>query len=246
MFEGFQRKTDHHARRRFAFSTGASLVLYGLVGVAVVWAASKPEPAQAPDESVAVTFQPMPEAPPPAPPPPPPAVPADMKVKRVKTPRPVEPLRAPEEVPAEPLPEAEPTNDAVEVADGTAGEAGGVEGGTAAPPAPPPPAPPPPKPTRADPINLPEQATPPVAADDNRQPDYPAEARAKGLEGQVILKIVVSESGAVTRVEVLRGDEPFAAAAMAAVKTWRYSPALVEGRPTAVFRIVKIPFRIKS
>jgi protein TonB len=34
-------------------------------------------------------------------------------------------------------------------------------------------------------------------------------------------------------------------AAVAAVKSWRYAPALVSGQPTAVFRIVKIPFRLK-
>jgi protein TonB len=76
-------------------------------------------------------------------------------------------------------------------------------------------------------------------------PRYPAAARAKGREGQVILKIVVSETGRVTRVQVLRGDEPFASAAVAAVKLWRYRPARVDGQATAVFRIVKVPFRLR-
>jgi protein TonB len=84
-----------------------------------------------------------------------------------------------------------------------------------------------------------------VASDDNVPPEYPAEMRERGVEAKVILKIVVSESGLVTKVEVLRGDEPFVSAAIAAVKTWRYSPALVGGEPTPVFRIVQLPFRLK-
>ncbi len=44
----------------------------------------------------------------------------------------------------------------------------------------------------------------------------------------------------------MRGEEPFVTAAVAVVKTWRYRPALVDGQPTAVFRIVKVPFRIRS
>ena len=39
---------------------------------------------------------------------------------------------------------------------------------------------------------------------------------------------------------------PFVAAALAAVRTWHYSPALVDGQATAVFRIVKIPFRLRG
>ncbi|MCK8501418.1 energy transducer TonB [Myxococcus fulvus] len=62
----------------------------------------------------------------------------------------------------------------------------------------------------------------------------------------VILKGVVEVDGRVTQLKVMRGDEPFASAAMSAVRTWRFKPAVVEGRPTAVFRIFKVPFRLKS
>ncbi|NMO21006.1 energy transducer TonB, partial [Pyxidicoccus fallax] len=99
---------------------------------------------------------------------------------------------------------------------------------------------------RAAPINLPESATPPEPLTSNLIPEYPSDARAKGLEGMVILKGVVEVDGRVTQLKVMRGDEPFASAALAAVKTWRFKPAVVEGRPTAVFRIFKVPFRLKS
>ena len=77
-------------------------------------------------------------------------------------------------------------------------------------------------------------------------PEFPAEAKAAGQQGMVILKIVVTQDGRVGAVKVMRGEEPFVAAALAAVKTWRFDPALVDGQPTPVFRILKIPFRIRS
>ncbi|MCB9562617.1 MAG: energy transducer TonB [Kofleriaceae bacterium] len=77
-------------------------------------------------------------------------------------------------------------------------------------------------------------------------PVYPEKARHDGLEADVILKIKISASGDVIAVEVVRGDEPFASAAVAAVKTWHYAPAKVDGRPASFVRLVKIPFRIHA
>ncbi|MCY1019956.1 TonB family protein [Pyxidicoccus sp. MSG2] len=95
------------------------------------------------------------------------------------------------------------------------------------------------------PINLPEDARPPVESAANVPPEFPQSARAAGREGQVILKVVVTETGQVRDVSVLRGEEPFVSAAVRAVGTWRYQPALLEGRPIAVYRVVKVPFRLR-
>jgi TonB family protein len=62
----------------------------------------------------------------------------------------------------------------------------------------------------------------------------------------VILKLTISASGEVTDVQLVRGDEPFAAAAMEAVRTWRYRPAQLDGRSVAAVHMVSIPFRIRS
>jgi protein TonB len=93
---------------------------------------------------------------------------------------------------------------------------------------------------------MPEDATPPKAQGGNTPPEYPGDARAAGLEGDVYLKIVVNDDGSVGDIEVKKGEEPFVSAAIAAVKTWKYSPALVDGKPTAVFRIIKVPFRLSN
>lgn len=99
---------------------------------------------------------------------------------------------------------------------------------------------------RAPPINLPEEGVPPAEDPSNAIPAYPDEAKAKGLEGLVILKVVVEVDGRISHIQVMRGEEPFASAALRAVRSWRYRPAVVAGQPTAVFRILKIPFRIRS
>ena len=101
----------------------------------------------------------------------------------------------------------------------------------APPPPPPPPAPPPP-------------VDKPLAG--NTPPEFPPDARAAGIEGEVFLKIVVKEDGTVGDIEVKKGEEPFVSAAVAVVKDWKYSPALVDGKPTAVYRVIKVPFRLKS
>lgn len=64
------------------------------------------------------------------------------------------------------------------------------------------------------------------------KPLYPTLARRFNREGRVLLRLTVSESGALTSVEVM--DDPgygFAAAAVEAVRKSRYNPARRAGRP---------------
>ena len=92
---------------------------------------------------------------------------------------------------------------------------------------------------------MPENATPPVALS-NAQPSYPDAARSAGVEATVVVKFVVTEAGEVTQITIVRGHPMFDAAVLAAVKTWRYKPALVEGRPIQVYRVARIPFKLKT
>lgn len=237
MFAEFFAPADRAARGRLALTTGASLVLYGALALAVAVAGTVGSPEAT--KRVLVAFRPPPPPPveaAPAPPPkpvprpPPPRTAKTVEVENLPPPSPlVEPQEAPQEKPAE----AEPTGDAVPV---PAAPPGGYSYGA-------------PATARApggDPVHLPENAQPPVALESNAEPRYPEDARARGKEGQVILKIVVDTSGAVERVEVLRGEEPFVSAAVAAVRSWRYRPAVLDGAPLASFRIVKIPFRLRN
>jgi protein TonB len=239
MFDAFEREADPLAAKRFAASTGASLALLGMIalGVAALGAREVVQAIQEP--KVDVTFRPPPPPPPPPKVEPPKPKPPPKKVV-VEKPAPVAaapaPITTPKEIPQEKPPEADAAAAvaAIQVATGGTGDGKAVDPNATATSG------------GVRPINLPENATPPEPLASNPDPEFPAEAKAAGKEALVILKIVVDADGEVIQVKVMRGEEPFVAAALSAVKSWRYRPALVDGAPTAVFRIVKIPFRIRS
>ena len=65
-----------------------------------------------------------------------------------------------------------------------------------------------------------------------------------GKMSTVVLKVIIQADGTVRDVEVLKGDEPFVAVALKAVKTWKFSPAKVQGKAVTVYQIVQIPFKL--
>jgi len=68
---------------------------------------------------------------------------------------------------------------------------------------------------------------------------YPEAAREKELQGQVWLKVHISETGDVEGVDVLSGDPILAEAAVDAVKKWKFKPYIKDGRPAKV--LYKMP-----
>jgi len=74
---------------------------------------------------------------------------------------------------------------------------------------------------------------------------YPDVARQAGIEGSVVLRLVIGKDGAVQGMKVISGEPVLAQAAMDAVEHWRYSPTLVEGRPVNVLTTVSIEFHLK-
>ncbi len=66
--------------------------------------------------------------------------------------------------------------------------------------------------------------------------EYPPEAEAAGVQGDVLLSIVVDEQGSVRQAVVLDpGPHPgFAAAALHAIQRFRFRPAEIDGAPAAV------------
>jgi protein TonB len=64
--------------------------------------------------------------------------------------------------------------------------------------------------------------------------EYTAAARAEGIEGKLKLKVTVGADGSVLSVQVLASVSPeLDAAAVAAVKQWRFRPAMACGKPVA-------------
>jgi TonB family protein len=62
----------------------------------------------------------------------------------------------------------------------------------------------------------------------------------------VVLRVIVYADGTVGDARVVSGEEPFASAALRAVASWRYEPARLNGQPIAVFREIRIPFKLSG
>lgn len=205
------------------------------------------------EKPVDVTFvekfvkeEPPPPPPPPViedkPKPPPPAaapvIPKNMKVVKLDKPPSPKELLAPKEMPVEKPKEADPSQDKGVAVYGEPGEGdpagleGGMAGGVAG--------------GRVGAIALPEDADPPEPDAANVKPEYPQTARAEGKMGTVVLKVIIRADGSVADVQVMRGDEPFVSAAVAAVKKWKYSPARYKGQAITVYRIIQIPFKLNT
>jgi TonB family protein len=79
-------------------------------------------------------------------------------------------------------------------------------------------------------------------------PVYPDSARAAGIEGQIVLQIVIDEQGRVTDVQVLSARPPglFDEAAVMAIRQWIYEPARSGGQPIKVRLGQQIEFSLKD
>jgi TonB family protein len=76
------------------------------------------------------------------------------------------------------------------------------------------------------------------------EPVYPREALEKGTEGKVWVKILIDTTGRPDQVEVLKSENDiFNEATLVAARQWRFSPAIKDNKPVAVW--VSVPFRYK-
>lgn len=89
-------------------------------------------------------------------------------------------------------------------------------------------------------------ASRPVAGLGNPAPDYPWISRRRGEQGRVILEVGVSADGRAGRIKVKRssGWARLDQAALEAVKRWKFSPAMRNGRAVPGRIDVPISFRL--
>lgn len=199
----------------------------------------RPKPIEKPQPTPALPVAPKPtpavKAPPAAAAP---AVRPEQKVRRLDRPPPPKEFRAPREMPTAVPREDDPAKDKGVAVYGEPGrgDAAGLEGGVARGGIA--------GGTPGGAVELPGGAEAPRLLPGGAMPQYPAEARAARKSGTVILKLIIFADGTVGDVRVVEGEEPFASAAVAAVKSWRYEPARLNGRPIAVYREVRIPFKL--
>lgn len=74
------------------------------------------------------------------------------------------------------------------------------------------------------------------------QPHYPALAIQARVQGQVVLRAMISREGIIENLQVLSGPGMLAPAAVDAVRQWRYRPYVLNGEPVEVETQVTVNF----
>jgi protein TonB len=78
------------------------------------------------------------------------------------------------------------------------------------------------------------------------KPDYTEDARRRGLEGEVVLEIVVRRDGRVGDVRVMQGlGAGLDQQAIQAVRRWQFAPATRKGQPVDVVVEVAVEFKLR-
>lgn len=215
-----------------------SAVLHLMVGAAAVYYAGQPKPKK--PHSVAVMGDKKKEPPKPKEtPPPPPPRPKVASREIASAPEPV-PIKETAPRPSHPAPVSPGTmsNAGPTPGNGGSGGAGGTGGGNG--------------PASGDgtggarpaiaakkPSGNPDDEcteAPTKASPANRatEIEYTQEARANGVEGRLVLKVIIGADGSVSDVIVVSSVDPaLDAAAIAAVKTWTFKPAMRCGKAMA-------------
>jgi periplasmic protein TonB len=234
MFEDFHPTANSaEALKRKRQSLFAACLLYGTsFGGMVAATATAREVIE--EEETQVTFAPAPEPEPEPEPPPPPEVKPEVKNLRPKANRPK--LTPPDKVSDEKLKESDKALAEAESTGPVDGFLDGVEGGQGnekPPPPPPPKAVAPPRP----PI--------PVASTFER-PRYSSKAKRKGVEGVVVVSFVITENGTIKNLKVVSGAPELVEMVLKWAPTWRYKPAMKDGKPIQWAKKETIRFRLED
>jgi TonB family protein len=82
-----------------------------------------------------------------------------------------------------------------------------------------------------------------------QKPQYTKEAMAAGIQGSVLLSVVVQKDGTVGRVEVTRSlDKTYGLddSAVSAARQWRFEPGRKDGKPVAVEVALELTFTLRD
>ena len=76
------------------------------------------------------------------------------------------------------------------------------------------------------------------------EPRYPDALHRQNKSGLVVIQAIVNPDGSVGGASVVRHSDPeFDESALAAVREWKYDPAVLRGTPVRVYLIITINFR---
>jgi len=250
MFEDFENDAaaaaeDRQRMRRSMFASGG--VLLALFALAATMAVSTGIVRRhTPEVEVSFDEMPMEEEPPPPPSEPPPPRPRSARPAAAVVQAPVAPTTIPDEVPTESdeaLTDAGDTS-AVSGDMGEAGTEGGDPNGSGG----------------IAPIPEDEEAQLariaqyhnvdvelPRRVGGCERPEYPQEARTRGVADRVVVRVRIREDGTIARIDFVSGDEIFRASVRTCVEAMRFEPArLADGTAILYARTLTFPFRLTS
>jgi TonB family protein len=96
------------------------------------------------------------------------------------------------------------------------------------------------------PVESPEQALPPRIVESTPAP-YTESALARGVEGSVVLMVLVRRDGSVGAATVSEGLEAsLDDSAVRTVKEWKFAPAMRNGRTVEIVLEVEVEFRLPA
>jgi TonB family protein len=78
------------------------------------------------------------------------------------------------------------------------------------------------------------------------EPIYPEEAKQKGIQGTVKLHAIIGRQGAVENLESVDGSPVLVAAAMNAVRQWRYTETRLAGQTVETEEDIAVTFRLSN
>jgi periplasmic protein TonB len=78
------------------------------------------------------------------------------------------------------------------------------------------------------------------------KPVYPPLARQARIQGAVELRAIISKSGTIENLVVVRGHPMLSAAAIEAVRQWRYRPYVLNGEPIEVETEITVNFLLSG
>lgn len=76
------------------------------------------------------------------------------------------------------------------------------------------------------------------------EPVYPPQARTARITGAVMLDATIATDGTVRSTKVVNGPLLLTESAVAAVRRWRFSPAVLDGKPTEMQARITIVFKL--
>jgi TonB family protein len=80
------------------------------------------------------------------------------------------------------------------------------------------------------------------------EPVYPTDERSAGVEGNVLVELLINQAGLVETVNILSwmGPQSFRESTLDAVKQFQYQPPVEDGKPTTMWVKFMVRFRISG